>query len=291
MLPIALAILAGFAQDTPAASEMDRGIALYQARDYGQAAATLEAALNGEGVSAARAPEAIRTLGQSYFMLSQAPKAIPWLEKAPPSNEAYYMLGYAYLQVNQPDKSRGAFARLFGIAPESAAGHLMAAQMMLKKDYDAPAAKELSAALALDPKLPEAHFLLAEIALFRGRVEEGIAELRQELQINPNLAKAWYRLGEAMTRQERWDEAIPNLQRAVWLNPEYSGPYVVLGKCYFKKADWVNAEGILRRAVAIDPANHQGNYYLGQTLIREGKKEEGQAFLNRVRGAARAEER
>ncbi len=46
-------------------------------------------------------------------MLSQAAKAIPWLEKVPAVNEANYMLGYAYIMANQLDRSEAAFARLF----------------------------------------------------------------------------------------------------------------------------------------------------------------------------------
>ncbi len=269
----------------PQHNTIERGLDLYKSHHFTEAVSVLEHAIPREGKTAPLFSQAVLTLGQSYFMLSQAPKAIPWLEKAPPSNESLYMLGYAYLQVNRPQKSAEAFARLFGLQPESAAGCLMAAQMMLKKDYDDQAARELETVIALDPKLPEAHFLLAEIALFRGRVEEGIADLRQELSLNPNLAKAWYRLGEALSRQEKWDEAIPHLQRAVWLNPEYSGPYIVLGKCYFKKSNWANAEGILRRAIAIDPNNHQANYLLGQTLMATGKKEEGRAILDKLRQA------
>ena len=275
------ALLVGASDASPA--DTGRGLDLFKAHEYAKAAAALEAAVEGGKLNAAQRQEASLAIGQSYFMLSQAPKALPWLLRAQPSNESLYLLGYAYLQMNEVEKSSEAFARLFALPPDSAAGHLMAAQMMLKKDYDNPAAKELGAALALDPKLPEAHFLQAEIDLFRGRVEEGIGELRQELALNPNLAKAWYRLGEAISRQGKWAEAIPHLQRAVWLNPEYSGPYIVLGKCYFKQSDWANAEGILRRAVAIDPGNRQANYYLGQTLAKEGKTEESKAFLDRIR--------
>ncbi len=90
-------------------------------------------------------------IGQSYFQLGQAPKAIPWLEKVPNVNEANYMLGYAYLQANRANDSEVAFARLFALNPASAGAHLLAGQMMLKKEYEAQAEDELQKALALDP--------------------------------------------------------------------------------------------------------------------------------------------
>ena len=71
------------------------------------------------------------------------------------------------------------------------------------------------------------------------------------------------------------------MQRAVWLNPDFSGPFILLGKCYFKKGDYTNAEGILRRALKIDPQNASATYLLGQTLMVEGKKDEGRSVLER----------
>ena len=255
----------------PPSEAHQRGLELYKAQKYSEAIAQFEAAVQAEAPGSAEYKESVLSIGQSYFMLSQAPKAIPWLEKEPASNEANYMLGYAYLQIKQPGKSEAAFARLFGVPPESAAGHLLAAQMLLKKDFDGEAATEAATALRLDAQIPEAHFLLGEIAIFRGRPDGAIAELQQELKLNPNLGKAWYRLGDAYTRQGQWDQAVPHLQRAVWLNPEFSGPYILLGKCYLKQGNITNAEGILRRAVSLDPHNHEANYLLGQALMAAGK--------------------
>ena len=82
-------------------------------------------------------------------------------------------------------------------------------------------------------------------------------------------------------RQENWDVAIANLQRAVWLNKNFSGPYILLGKCYYKKRDFSNAERFLRQALEIDPKNYMATYLLGQTLIADGKTEEGRAVLKR----------
>jgi tetratricopeptide (TPR) repeat protein len=285
MLPLSVALLFALLADPPTNDAHRRGLELYKAHRYKEAIAQFETAVQAEIPESTDYKQSVLSIGQSYFMLSQAPKAIPWLEKVPSSNEANYMLGYAYLQDKQPDKSEAAFARLFGVAPESAAGHLLAGQMLLKKDYDSEAAKEVLAALQLNAKLPEAHFLLGEIAIFRGRPDEAIAELEKELELNPNLGKAWYRLGDAYTRKEQWAQAVSHLQRAVWLTPEYSGPYILLGKCYLKQGDVVNAEGILRRAVSLDPHNHSANYLLGQTLMAAGKKEEARAILEKLKAA------
>ena len=193
------------------------GIELYQQKKYMDAIAALEQAAKSEGEKTAAYKESVLLIGKSYFMLAQAPKSIPWLEKLPESTEANYMLGYAYLQTKRQDLAETAFARLFGVKPESAGAHLLAGQMMLKKEYAEEAAVEVRRALELDSRLPEAHFILGEIAMFRGRVDEGLEEMRRELALNPNFFMAWYRLGDAYARKENWGLAIPNLQRAIWL--------------------------------------------------------------------------
>ena len=260
-----------------------RGLDLYNQHKYAEAIPALEEAARAEDPHSTEYQETVLLIGQSYFLLSQAANAIPWLEKVPMVNEANYMLGYAYLQTGQQQKSEVAFARLFGLKPDSPGAHLLAAQMMLKKEYEAQAMTEVQQAIALDPKLPEAHFLLAEMEIYRGQLDAAIQDLERELAINPNFSMAWYRLGDAYSRQEKWDLAIPNLQRAIWLNPDFSGPFILLGKCYFKQHNYSNAEGILRRALILDPQNASATYLLGQTLMLMGKTAEGRAMLQKWR--------
>lgn len=260
-----------------------RGLALYNQHKYAEAIPALEQAARTEDPKSEEYKDTVLLIGESYFLLSQAPKAIPWLEKVPDVNEANYMLGYAYLQNGQQEQSEAAFARLFGLKPESAGAHLIAGQMMIKKGYEKQAIPELRKALALDPKLPEAHFVIAEVEIYHGRFDQAIADLNQELALNPNFSMAWYRLGDAYTRQGKWDAAIPDLQRAIWLNPDFSGPFILLGKCYFKQKNFTNAEGILRRALMLDPRNASATYLLGRTLLAMGEKAEGQKMMEKWR--------
>ena len=265
------------------ADEHATGVALYKQRQFSKTIEILERAVIAEKPGTPEYRESAVILGQSYYMTAHMPQAAKWLQSAVNDgarvNEVFYMLGNCYIQLHEQDKSRAAFAAMFGVPVSSASAHLLTAQFMVRQEFEQDAAKELAAAVALDPKIPQAHYLLGILAIFRSDLDRGIAELTQEIAINPNFAMAYYKLGDAYTRREEWDAAIPLLQRSVWLNPDYSGPYILLGKAYLKKDDLASAEGMLRRAIKMDPVNYQATYSLGQVLLKQGKAEEGRKTL------------
>ena len=157
---------------------------------------------------------------------------------------------------------------------DSAAAHLIAAQMMTRLEMDSLAEPELTKALEKDPRLPSANLLLGQIALFRGRIPEAITFTSRELAINPASAMAFSQLGDAYVRQAQWDDAIATLQKSIWLNPYYSAPYILMGRAYMKKAQPAVAEGMLRRAIEFDPNNRAAHYLLAQLLQQTGREDE-----------------
>ncbi len=288
MSPVFCILYSFFCLPASSAAELSelhkQGALAYGQKKYPEAIAALEKAVQAEDPHSPEYVESTLYIGQSYFSLLQPAEAIPWLEKTAPTVEVDYMLGNAYMQIRDVDRAEIAFARLFGVAPNSAAAHILAAELMLKREYEDDAFVQVKKALALDPKLPGVHFMLGEIDIFHAQLDDGIAEMSKEIEVNPNYAMAWYRLGEVLSRQERWSAAIPNLERAIWLNSDFSGPYIVLGKCYFKTANYSNAEGILRHALTLDPNNYSARYLLGQTLVAQGKKDEGREVLEKLKG-------
>src|SRR5207247_1026172 len=103
-----------------------------------------------------------------------------------------YALGTAYAQTRQPAKAREAFARTFRLAPDSAAAHLLAGEMMNRFELEDLAEAELTQAIQMDPKLPDAHYVLAQIATFRPRSDPaaGRARRRSEARVRYRRAAA-----------------------------------------------------------------------------------------------------
>jgi len=270
------------AQDAQAA--LLRGVAHYHANHPVQAIDTLAPALPKLADGSLERREAVQVLGLASYLAGRIADAIPYLEQtrqwAEGNTELSYVLGMAYVQTRQADRARETWARSFGVAPDSAAAHLLAAQMMVRAELDELADAELKRALSLDPRLPRANFLLGQSALFRGRLDEAVALFKRELELNPGDAMAFYRLGDAYTRQLKWDDALAALQKSVWINPYFSGPYILLGRTYMKKGDTPAAEGMLRQAIAYDPNNKAAHYLLGQLLQQAGRTEEAKRELD-----------
>ena len=287
----ALEALRPLSSDDPHVAVL-RGVAHYHANHPVQAIEVLAPAAAKLPEGSLERREAVQVLGLASYLAGRIAEAIPYLEQtrawAEGNPELAYVLGMAYVQTRQPDKARAAWARSFGVAPDSAAAHLLTAQMMVRAELDELAEPELRQALALDPRLPHASFLLGQTALFRGRLDEAVSLFKRELELNPGDAMALYRLGDAYGRQLKWDDALAALQKSVWLNPYFSGPYILLGKAYMKKGDPAAAEGMLRQAIAYDPNNKAAHYVLGQLLQQSGRAEEARRELEtaeRLQGA------
>lgn len=260
-----------------------QGVAYYHADDHVKAIERLMPVVDKLTEGSIERQEAVQILGLSLYLAGRLAESVPYLEQtrawAPDNVELAYILGNAYILTRRPDQGRESFARLFGVAKDSAAAHLLVAQMMVRLELEELAEAELRKAIEKDPRIPQAHYLLGQAAIFRGQMDEARALLEKELELSPGHAMALYRLGDAYTREARWDEAIVALQKSIWLSPYFSGPYILLGKAYMKKAQPQTAEGMLRRAIDYDPNNKSAHYLLGQLLRQTGRAEEAQREL------------
>jgi tetratricopeptide (TPR) repeat protein len=244
---------------------------------YADAAPQFIAALKTEVEGSAEYQESVLSLGESLYFQKKFAEAIPWFEKAAGGSRslmAAFLLGNACMQGGADEKALAAFASVFQVKLESAAAHLLLADMMLRAQMTPGADREAHRALEIDSRIPQGHFILGEAALAHGDAAVAISEFRNELEINPSFAMAYYRLGDALGRRGAWEDAIAELERSIWLNPNHSGPYVLLGKAYLSRQDPGNAEIALRHALQMDPSDPTAKSLLEQTLQHAGKQEE-----------------
>ena len=256
------------------------GVVYYKKADYLKAVASLKKALEEDPGD----NEAVQLMGLSYYLAGRPAEAIALLEKVqtwyPSANvDAAYILGVCYMQTKDYPSARKAFAKMFAVPADSAAGYLFTARMLLRQDLGPVAEEYAKKAVELDPKLPLAHSLLGELYLYKSRLPEAIEQFQKELELNPGEAAVYYKLADAYSRLQKYEEAERLLQRSIWLDATSTGPYILMGKVLEKKGETALAVRALQRAIAMDPNNSIPHYLLGQAYRELGRTEEAEREL------------
>jgi predicted Zn-dependent protease len=262
-------------QPVPAGVNRLRGLALYSQNQFSQADAAFVSALKQDPHD----EESEQLRGLTLFRLGRPADAIPLLESAHEWTsqtrvDPSYVLALCYLDTRQFDNARRAFATQYGFLPDSAPAYLLAARMLLRREY-LPVAQQFAVkALDLDAQLPLAHALLGEIALAGEHLDEAIAEFEKERIRNPLDGSIYDRLGDVYTRSGDYTKAQQSLQRALLLEPSSTGPYILLGKVLLKRQDPASATMYLERAEKMDPGNFITHSLLGQAYRSLGRAED-----------------
>jgi tetratricopeptide (TPR) repeat protein len=259
-------------QPEPAGVERLRGMAFYEQGQVQASAAAFERALAQDPADR----ESMQMEGVALFRTGKPAAAIPLLEKAHLSIartniDSNYVLGLCYLDTRRYDDARKAFATQYNFPPDSPSAYLLAARMMLRRDYLPVADSFAHQALALNPNLPMAHLLIGQIRLSQSQLPEAVAEFDKESELNPLYGEVYDRLGDAYLRQGDYSKAQEALDRAVLLEPNSAVPYVLLGKVLLKQQDPVMAKMYLDKALAIDPGNYTTHTLLGQAYRSLGQ--------------------
>jgi tetratricopeptide (TPR) repeat protein len=262
-------------QPEPPGVQFLRGMVLYQQEK-------LEDAATAFGKAVAQDPanlDAMQMQGVSLFRTGKSAAAIPLLEQArrsvPKANiDPNYVLGLCYMDTRRYDDARRAFAGQYGFAPDSGPAYLLAARMLLRRDYVPIAEEAARRAMALSPTLPQAHFLLGEIELSRGQTADAIADFQNELKLNPIDGAVYERLGDAYIHTGDFAQAEQSLDRAILLEPNANTPYILLGKVLLKRQNSIMAKMYLEHALQIDPRNYMAHFLLGQSYRALGRTED-----------------
>ena len=263
------------AHSTVAGLSRLEGLADYELNDLRVADKAFAAALAEDSHDS----EAAQMRGLTLFRLGRPADAIPLLEGASKQGllgkaDPNYILALCYMDTRRYDDARHAFAAQYGFAADSAPAYLIAARMLLRREYLPVSQSFAQKALEINPNLPLAHELLGEIALAGNHLDDAIAELEKEKATNPLEPSVYEGLGEAYNRAAKYDDAQRNLQAAVLLEPNATGPYISLGKTMLKKGDAVAAVTYLQHADQLDPDNFRTHSLLGQAYRAMGRSED-----------------
>jgi predicted Zn-dependent protease len=272
------------ASPVPTGVQRLRGLALYSQDKLLSAEQAFAAAMADDPADTAAA----RMRGIALYRLGRSAAAIPLLEDAArlaqqPAQRSNgpadpeYVLALCYLDTRRYDDARHAFATQYGFPGDSAAAYLLAARLMLRRDFLPVAEQFARKALELSPQLPLAHRLLGETELADNHLEEAAAEFEKERQLNPLDPVTYDRLGDVYVRQGEFEKARASLQEAVLLDPSSTGPFILLGKVLLKQQEPAGASGYLEHARDMDPQNYMTHSLLGQAYRQMGRLDDARA--------------
>ena len=280
---IALLLPLAATQPRPKGIEHELGLAYYRTGKLVEARDAFAAATKEDPSDI----ESIQMEGLTLYRLGQPAAAIPYLERvrqwtAHSNADANYVLGLCYLNSQQYDKARGAFAAQYGVTADSAQAYLLLGTMLMHANMPELAGQAASKAIQLAPGLPLAHLMLGEVDLFKSNVNGAVSEFEREREIDPGNSTVYDRLGDAYTRLGRYEEAQQSLMKAISLDTSYTGPFLQMGKVLLRRNDPQTALMYLKHAEKMDPGNYMVHTLLSQAYRATGQQDDARREMDIV---------
>ncbi len=212
-----------------------------------------------------------RQFGQAAASFQRA------LQLKPGNAEIHIHLGNAYFSEGQLAEAADCYRQAVRLSPNHAEAHINLgnALMNLKQFDDAIACYR--EALRLKPGHPHALNNLGNAFMGQGKLNEAVATFRQALTIDPANAKAHYNLGLVLKEQGSMTQAAACFQQAVRCQPSHADALNNLGIILREQGQLAQAIECYRNALHITPDNADVLNNLGNVLKDQGKFEEALA--------------
>jgi tetratricopeptide (TPR) repeat protein len=299
------------------------GLLAYDRKQYGPAAAHLEAA----GTLASENPEIFPVLIETYLESGRAADAARLLEASAKSGSTdpriWSWLGKAYDRQNRPEEAYKAFTRAIDSDPKAEQGYLALTDFVsthgnqafahkviergmrncpesaslqlqagilwaLDGDYD-KAAINFSAAQRLAPQWNLPLLALGVALLQAGKLGESASTFQKAAALDPNDYRAEYLYATALSRASGQNDAAQRDQiksafrKAVALNPKDAKSRVALAQIYLSENRNEAAVSELKTALSIDPNEPTALYQLSLARRKQGNMEEAKRLMQRFR--------
>jgi len=111
------------------------------------------------------------------------------------------------------------------------------------------------------------------------RPDDALKTYRQAVTVAPRWPEARISLGKAYLNEHRLEEAQTEFERSVKDAPDSGEAYLSLAELYVARGQWERGATAAGRAIELGAKDPRALYLLGTSLVRVGRREEGQSRL------------
>src|SRR5260370_6983623 len=229
-------------------------------------------------------PEALShaQIGVSQAQKQQYREAIQSYQKAlaidPTLPGLYLNLGLAWFKLGSFKEAITALDKENARAPSGQVATLLAMSYVGLKQYN-EAAQRVKRLATAQRENTELSYLLGKCYLWSGQNAAAMEIFRSLLQRDPNSAAVHMLVGEERDGTYKTAEANAEFEAAAKASPMQADVHFGLGYLYWKQKRYEDAEGEFRRELKNYPGNAQAMAYLGDALMKAGKKSEAMELL------------
>jgi tetratricopeptide (TPR) repeat protein len=185
------------------------------------------------------------------------------LTQYPDDVDVLYEAGQMYAKL-----SSSLYLRLMQIAPHTARGFQLMAEVSASQNNWPGAIEAYRQALKLDPAAPNLRLPLAVLLLEHPSGpddwKEALDLLNKEVELNPANGEAEYEIGEAQRKHDHPEEAIAAFRKAIRLDPNFVEPRLGLAKILRDRHQAQEALSVLEPARESAPQNAAMHFLLSQ---------------------------
>jgi tetratricopeptide (TPR) repeat protein len=185
-----------------------------------------------------------------------------------------YLLGTAYLNVNDISRGQVLIDRIFKKG-ESAEGRLLMGMAHLRNQDYQNAVGELARAVEINPELPTVQLHYGRALLGVSERDKAIRALRLAVEQQPDSFDANLQLGSLYRQDQKYDQALLYLKRAASVRPRDLTLRHIMAGTYLGLNEPEQARVLLEALVKEAPTFIDAHVLLATTYYRLKRKEDG----------------
>ena len=204
----------------------------------------------------------------------------------PQARDAHLNLGSALFEADRFDEGLEASRMAVEQRPDSAGALANVGRALIHFERLEEAEHHLRRAVQIDPRSTTAHQNLAETLRKQARYAEAVESYRAVLAIDESFALAYAGMGTALFGEGRYVEAVDAIAKALSLQPKLPTAamlYLHMGRAARELGRLQEAAAHFERATEIEPDNIEPLVDLANLRTRQGRSEEADRILQRLR--------